>query len=71
MPEEAPTPVLRCADPECGIEFIPYKPGQKYHNPRCRKRHWHARQREVPVVALACPKCGEKLHVAVQLSSSD
>jgi len=76
MPEEATTPVLRCADPECGVEFVPYKPGQKYHSPKCRKRHWLARRggrRLVPAAALtlACPRCGEKLSALVQLCSAD
>jgi DNA-directed RNA polymerase subunit RPC12/RpoP len=68
MPDEATTPVLRCADPTCGAEFVPHKHGQKYHSPRCRKRHWLARQREGPGLSLRCPQCGAKLGLGLRPS---
>ena len=70
MQETVPTPLERCADPLCGAEFSPHRPGHKYHSPRCRKRHWeasHGRGRPAaPGPHLACPHCGTQLALALQ-----
>jgi len=60
MPGSHPNPVFHCADPACGEEFAPRKPWQKYHSPRCRRRHWGRRQ-PAPGPHLACPHCGTQL----------
>ena len=44
MPESLQSPTLRCANRECGVEFSPRKPWQKFHSPECRRRFWRARQ---------------------------
>ncbi len=71
MQDTIPTLVLRCADPACGLEFTPHRPGHKYHSPRCRKRHWestHGRGAK-PAPALRCPHCGTPLSLTLQASA--
>ena len=43
IPETLPDPLVPCADPDCGVEFIPARPWHRYHSPRCRARHWSRR----------------------------
>ncbi len=69
MPQTTPTPTLRCADPECGAPFVAYRPGQKYHSAKCRKRDWMRRRLAKPGVGLVCPKCREAL--ALRLVTRD
>lgn len=75
MPETAPNPIQRCADPLCGVEFVPRKPWQKYHSARCRTRHWErlrGRRREPsPGPAMTCPFCGASITLALQAAVPD
>jgi len=50
-PQTPPDPVLRCANPGCGLEFIPRRKWQKFHSSSCRFRHWNRRQRSAKSVS--------------------
>lgn len=41
------TPV-RCANPDCGAEFVPLRPWHVYHTTRCRVRHWRQQSKSLP-----------------------
>ncbi len=56
-------------EPRVGVEFVPYRRMQKYHNAKCRKKDWMRRRLPKPGVALACPKCGASL--ALQLRPTE
>jgi len=46
MSETVANLLRRCADPDCGEEFEPRKPWQRYHSPACRRRHSWLREKE-------------------------
>jgi len=68
MPETTLDLLIGCADPACGLRFIPRKPWHKYHSARCRTRHWERlhRRRAESAAGLTCPSCGAHLALTLE-----
>ncbi len=48
IPETVSDAAVRCANPECGAEFVPLRPWHRYHTPRCRVRDWTRSKKAAP-----------------------
>jgi len=63
-PETVPEATLRCANPDCAVEFVPLRPWHRYHSTACRVSHWKrrtqpgSRKRQTKAVAPHLPKKG-------------
>ncbi len=46
--ETVPDALQRCANPDCGVEFVPLRPWHRYHTPVCRARDWNRAKKAAP-----------------------
>jgi hypothetical protein len=58
IPETVPDALLRCANPDCGVEFKPVRPWHRYHSTSCRVAHWRRRSNSLSKAAEALAKAG-------------
>lgn len=52
---------IKCAAPDCDIEFVPQTPQEKYCTDRCRWRDFKRKKYEFRRKNGLCPQCGGKM----------